>query len=88
MSWGVFWSERAADELRRLARVDPQQVRRVGQAVTRLAETGHGDLRKLQATTDEWRLRVGNWRVRFRYDLEAGAIVVTRIAPRGRAYRD
>ncbi len=34
----------------------------------------------------EWRLRVGDWRVRFERDAEAHTISVVRILPRGRAY--
>jgi mRNA-degrading endonuclease RelE of RelBE toxin-antitoxin system len=43
-------------------------------------------VRKLGA--QEWRLRVGDWRVRFDRDDEAQAIVVLRVLPRGRAYRE
>jgi mRNA-degrading endonuclease RelE of RelBE toxin-antitoxin system len=35
----------------------------------------------------EYRLRVGPWRVRFRVDRKAGALVVLRVLPRGKAYR-
>jgi mRNA-degrading endonuclease RelE of RelBE toxin-antitoxin system len=34
-------------------------------ALHRFAETGEGDLKKLQGNTDELRLRVGDYRVRF-----------------------
>jgi mRNA interferase RelE/StbE len=37
---------------------------------------------------EEWRLRVGDWRVRFDRDDEARVIVVLRVLPRGRAYRE
>jgi hypothetical protein len=36
----------------------------------------------------EWRLRVGDWRVRFQYDHPAQTIRVLRALPRGRAYPD
>lgn len=45
-----------------------------------------GDVVKLTGTDDEWRLRVGDWRVRFTRD-DTGTIQVTRVLPRGRAYR-
>jgi len=35
---------------------------------------------------EEWRLRVGDWRVRFIRDDAARVIYVTRVLPRGRAY--
>jgi len=62
--------------------------RRVIQALDRL--TDHppaGDVVKL-VSTDEWRLRVGDWRVRFKRDAETGVVYVVRVLPRGRAYRD
>ena len=86
--WKVRWEDRAADELRRLARRDQQMARRIGQAVTRLAETGHGDLTKLTSEAGEWRLRIGCWRIRFRFDEDANVIIVIRVLPRKDAYRD
>ena len=46
-----------------------------------------GDVVKL-ANTEEWRLRVGDWRVRFERDAETGVVNVLRVLPRSRAYRD
>jgi mRNA-degrading endonuclease RelE of RelBE toxin-antitoxin system len=37
---------------------------------------------------DEWRLRVGTWRVRFAFDPQTHTIVVLRVLPRDRAYRE
>jgi mRNA interferase RelE/StbE len=56
-------------------------------ALARLADTSQGDVTRLQGVSDEWRLRVGDWRVRFRYDHTARTLVVLRILPRGQAYR-
>jgi mRNA-degrading endonuclease RelE of RelBE toxin-antitoxin system len=39
------------------------------------------------SSSREWRLRVGDWRVRFTFDDEQRVIVVLRVLPRGRAYR-
>ena len=46
-----------------------------------------GDVVKLSGR-EEWRLRVGDWRVRLRLDRDQLAVVVLRVLPRGRAYRD
>ena len=46
-----------------------------------------GDTKKLVGSTDAWRLRVGDWRVRFRPDPVARVFVVTAVAPRGSAYK-
>jgi mRNA interferase RelE/StbE len=63
-------------------------ARRVHEAVDRFAAGGPADVAKLGGSGGEWRIRVGSWRVRFRIDPEDGAIVVLRVLPRGRAYRD
>ncbi len=43
------------------------------------------DLRRLRGS-DEWRLRVGDWRVRLQLDFDGRVVIVVRILPRGRAY--
>lgn len=56
-------------------------------AIRRLVELGPetGDVRKL--SSGEWRLRVGDWRIRFERSEAEHEIRVMRILPRGRAYR-
>lgn len=44
------------------------------------------DVRKLMGS-NELRLRVGDWRVRFERDAEKREIVVLRVLPRGKAYK-
>jgi mRNA-degrading endonuclease RelE of RelBE toxin-antitoxin system len=57
------------------------------QALDLLATAGLGDVRRLTGVDPpEYRLRVGDWRVRFARDPNARRIVVLRILPRGRAY--
>jgi mRNA interferase RelE/StbE len=60
---------------------------RILDALARLVDTGQGDATRLQGTSDEWRLRVGDWRIRFRYGYSARTLEVLRILPRGQAYR-
>jgi mRNA interferase RelE/StbE len=89
VSYEVRFTERAANELRRLARGNPIMARRIGRAVQRFAEHAQGDVVRLQQTTPpEWRLRVGDWRVRFHLNQTAQVLTVLRILPRGQAYRD
>jgi mRNA interferase RelE/StbE len=81
--WALTFERRAE---RDLARLDPQIARRVTAALDRLLDQDPSlDVRRLQGT-DEWRLRVGDWRVRFRLDFDSRTVVVVRILPRGRAY--
>ena len=49
-----------------------------------MASPRSGDIRKLDAV--QWRLRIGDWRVRFSFDDDQQVIVVLRVLPRGRAF--
>jgi mRNA interferase RelE/StbE len=81
--WSYVITPPARRDLRRL---DQPVKRLVVDALDRfIANPKAGDIRKL-AHSDEWRLRVGDWRVRFNFDDEARVIIVTRVLPRGRAY--
>ena len=83
--WSVVWSRRSQHVLRRLQR---QIAARMIEAVERHAGTGQGDIAKLAGMENQYRLRVGEWRVRLRYDDDAHAIEIISVLPRGRAYRD
>jgi mRNA interferase RelE/StbE len=62
--------------------------RRVIAAMSRFAETGQGDVKRLVDRGAELRLRVGDWRVRFRFDRDAGCIYVIHVKHRSEAYDD
>jgi mRNA interferase RelE/StbE len=63
-SWS--FTARARSDMRKLDR--PVQ-RRVIEALDRLvAEPPQGDIVKLAGVNEEWRLRVGDWRVRQQFD--------------------
>ncbi len=84
--WRVQLTRTAQRDLRRL---DPQVRKRVESALGALAEDPHmaGPLRKLTGAP-EWRLRIGDWRALVLLDTQARVVTVTRVLPRGRAYRD
>ena len=46
------------------------------------------DFKKLGGRSGEWRLRVGRWRVLLRLNNQSGGLLVLRVLPRDRAYRD
>jgi mRNA interferase RelE/StbE len=81
--WTYVITPPARRDLRRLDRPIKQRV--VDALDHFVADPQAGNSRKL-AGSDEWRLRIGDWRVRFNFDDEAHVIVVTRVLPRGRAY--
>lgn len=82
---GYVFSARARQDLKRL---DPPVRHRIVDALDRLTgEPAVGDVVRL-CGRDEWRLRVGDWRVRFARDPDTGTVNVLRVLPRARAYRD
>ena len=83
-AWTIRPSNRAERDLRGL---DARVARRIVQALERFAETEAGDVRRLtDVEPPEWRLRVGDWRVRFRYDYNQRVIEVLRVLHRSDAY--
>jgi mRNA-degrading endonuclease RelE of RelBE toxin-antitoxin system len=61
--------------------------RREFAALDRLAGEDAGDVRKLSGRHDEWRLRVGGYRVLFNRLEDARVLIVVHVLERGRAYR-
>jgi mRNA interferase RelE/StbE len=84
MSRALEWAPAAERDLRR---IDPQVRERIRQAVYRLVDTGQGDVRRLQGRPREWRLRVGDWRIRFTEDPTGQTVIILRVLHRGEAYR-
>jgi len=79
----VEWSETALDDM---AALDKTAARRVQRGVERFAETGAGNVKRLQGIDPpEFRLRVGDWRVRFHQDEKV--IRILRVLHRREAYR-
>ena len=84
MSWSLAWTSRSLEDLRKL---DDQTRARVLAALERYAESGQGDVRQLRAIAPpEYRLRVGDWRVRFQRDLRQLTLVILRVLHREKAY--
>jgi mRNA interferase RelE/StbE len=81
--WSVEFERRADEDLERL---DPQAKQRVLAAIERLASDPQSAALRRLSGRPESRLRVGDWRVIVELDIEAHAIVIQRILPRGRAY--
>ena len=76
-------TKRAEGDLRKL---QPDTAARVFDAIERFAATGEGDVRKLKGISSEYRLRVGEWRVRFER-LGPGVYRILRVLNRRDAYR-
>jgi mRNA interferase RelE/StbE len=83
--WCGCYPSRTTD----LRRLDHQIRRRAIDALDGLSpQPPRGDIRCLTGIEAEWRLRVGDWRVRFTREQTTNTVHVLRILPYGRAYRD
>ena len=79
----VEWTETALTDM---AGLDKDIARRVKQSVERFAETGAGNVKRLHdINPPEFRLRVGDYRVRFHND--GVTVRVLRVRNRREAYR-
>lgn len=86
MSRRVDLTKTALADLKKLEK--SIQVRAL-EAIERLAAEGHGDVKRLKGVKPpEYRLRVGDWRIRFAFDGddESGAVIVYRVLNRKEAY--
>ena len=87
MSRRRSWDRRALDDLRTLGSRDQRLARRIVAAIERYAEDNLGDVRKLSGSMDEYRLRVGEWRIVFRLEDGGRAMAISRVLNRRDAYR-
>jgi mRNA-degrading endonuclease RelE of RelBE toxin-antitoxin system len=84
MNWSLDWTSRSLKDLKHL---DEQVRSRIVVALERYAQTGVGDVVQLTAIEPpEHRLRVGDWRIRFRRDSARTSLIILRILPRDKAY--
>ena len=58
----MIWSQGAIKHIRRL---DKSLMIRIIRAIEEFAEMGRGDVKRLTQADGAYRLRVGQWRVRF-----------------------
>jgi mRNA interferase RelE/StbE len=84
MSYSIVLSRRAERDLRRLP---AEIVRRVAVTRQELAQDPRPPGAAKLSGSDEWRIRLGDYRIRFLIDDEARRITVTRIGHRRDVYR-
>jgi mRNA interferase RelE/StbE len=78
----IFTPQSRAD----LRRIDREVAMRILTALHRFAQTGEGDIKKLQGDSGELRLRVGDYRVRFTEE-PANSLHIHSVRHRSEAYR-
>jgi mRNA interferase RelE/StbE len=78
--------ERSAE--RELDRVPADQFDRIASRIRALAANPRPPgCRKIVGSADDWRIRIGTWRVVYEIDDGAKAVRVTRVRRRPEAYR-
>ena len=83
--WHLDITPHADGDIRKLTEVDRLRIVKALDGL--LTHPPAGDIKKLQGTRDQFRLRVGDWRVVFRWDRPTRSVVVLSVDARGRAYR-
>ena len=85
--WRVEVTRPAARDFNRLDK--PVRERVLAAIGGLMTDPPTGDIKRLAGIEPpQWRLRVGDWRVRFNRDPETRTVLILRILPRGRAYRN
>jgi mRNA interferase RelE/StbE len=83
MSRSIAWRDQAKIQLRA---IDQPTALRILHALARFAATGEGDVKRLQGIDPpEFRLRIGDYRLRFRDD--GATLFITAVKNRREAYR-
>ena len=75
--------------LKFLAKLDKRSVERIRLAIHGLTETPpKGDIKLMQGYNDERkRLRLGSWRIIYKYDVATDALLIIDIGNRGDIYK-
>jgi mRNA interferase RelE/StbE len=84
MPWRVRFTRHAEKDLKSIPRHQlPQILAQIEKLETQALNL---DIKKLQGQAQQYRLRVGTWRVLFNYDKEASEILIESVRPRKDAY--
>ena len=83
MEWEILFAPVAK---KRIAKIPQPERRRILVAIAKLHEGLNGDIKPLKGR-DEWRLRVGGWRVIMSVDITERIITVKYVDVRGDVYK-
>ena len=83
--WRVEFDRRGRKDF--LAITDVRLARRIRAATDALADDPRPPgCRKLEGREDQWRVRVGTWRVIYEIEEDRVVVLIVRVAPRGEVY--
>ncbi len=84
MTWEIVFGRSAEKDLSRLS---PEIRQRVGRAVRHLAEDPFGPASKPLKGREQWRLRVGDYRVLYRVEQVSNSLTIVAVGHRREVYR-
>jgi len=82
----IIFSPKAIRQLKSLERQAHERIKAAIERNLRVFPP-QGDVIKLEHADNRFRLRVGDWRVTFRYRFESQEVHIAEIAHRSKAYR-
>jgi mRNA interferase RelE/StbE len=82
MTYSIEFKPRA---IRDLKGIDKTVARRVAEKIELLKDDLAGDVKRLTASTPEFRLRIGDYRVLF--EIEGARVIIYRVRHRKEAYK-
>lgn len=85
MTRNIYWTHDAVEQFFDALERDRRTRKQILDALRGFAADNRGDIKKLAGREDEWRLRVGDWRVSF--SLDGRTVTVVSIDNRRDAYR-
>ena len=83
MNWQITFTSIAK---KRIAKIPQPHRKRILNAITMLEDWPSGDVKPLKGC-DEWRLRVGSWRIIFSVDFQRHTIEIRYVDTRGDVYK-
>ncbi len=84
MNWHIEWSRNAIKDIQKL---DKLLKKRIWESLDNMAKQPQfADIKKLKGKSGEYRLRVGEWRVRFRADFLNKTYLITHVKHRRDIY--
>ena len=85
MKWELRWSNCAIKDIKKL---DESVKKTVWESLNSLVQQPESaDIKKLKGTPSEYRLRIGDWRVRFQVDFTNKIYLITHVKHRKDIYK-
>ena len=85
MKWRLQWNNRAIKDVKKL---DESVKKRILESLNSLVQQpASADVKKLKGNSNEYRLRVGEWRVRFQVDFTNNIYLIKHVKHRKDIYK-